>query len=91
MKTSLLLAAAALAAATLLGGCNDNNSPRGGEVVTDPPPSVSISDFVASLIAKVTGSSCDTATPDALDSSSVTLTEDMDAKDANALAVNCNS
>lgn len=88
MKSRHLLTASLLAAAALLSGCNDNNSPQ--LPVTPPPPaSMTISEYVTSLIAMVTGSACNTATPASLDT--LTVTDDMTQQDANTLTVNCAS
>lgn len=101
MKAGYFLAASLFSAAALLSGCNDNNAPQASDnIITQPtnppgtppvvtPRSMSISEFVASLIAMVTGSACNTALPTSLDS--VTLTDDMTQQDANTLAVNCAS
>lgn len=76
-----------LGSAVLLSGCNDTNTPR-----TVPPPTTptaSISNFVTSLIAMITGAACDTASPTALES--VNLVDDMTVQDANQLTENCAS
>ncbi|MDO9454272.1 MAG: hypothetical protein Q7J29_15640 [Stagnimonas sp.] len=92
MKSPHVLAASFVVAAALLSGCNDTNAPQAPGIITtptNPPINMSISQFVASLIAMVTGSACNTATPASLDG--VTLTDDMESKDANTLTVNCAS
>ncbi len=97
MKSRHILVASAVLAAALLGGCNDDNSPRGSNpIVTDPTnpptnpqPTMTISQLVASLIAMVTGSACNTATP--TDINPLALTDDMTATDANTTAQNCAS
>ena len=93
MTTRSLLFASLVAATTLLVGCNGNGNGGNGGVVTtnptNPPPPMTISQLAASLIAGITGSACNTATPTTLDS--VTLTDDMAEQNANALTVNCTS
>jgi len=94
MTIRLFTVAALMGATALISACNDDNSPRSAApIVTTPtqppvtPRTMTISEYVSSLIAMVMGSSCDTATPAALDG--VTLDDDMTAQDANAIAVNC--
>lgn len=95
MTLRTVVTAALLGGAVFLVGCNDTNIPPApppppvAPPVTPPTPMSSISRFVASLIAMVTGASCETALPASLDASAITLTDDMDAQDANTLAVNC--
>ncbi len=93
----LLMGSSLLVAAALLSGCNDNNSPQidtpvGMQPAPSPPPSsMSFSQFAASLIALVMGSSGSNACSAALpaDVNGNTATDDMTAQDANAITVNC--
>lgn len=82
------LLATTLVAAGLLSGCNDDNRPAPGVPVENPTPapggSFSLSEFAASLLAMVTGGACATATPVGVNAQ--TLTDDMTAQDANAIA-----
>ncbi len=96
MKSRHLLVPPLLLAVALFSGCNDTNEPQTTPVVTPPtttppvvvpPRSMTISEFVASLMAMVMGTACETAPPASLDS--VTLTDDMNAVDANTLSENC--
>ena len=84
MKTRNWLMGFMLGATTLLSACGGG----GGSGSGNPFPQI-ISDFAKSLIAMVTGSSCDTATP--ADVNGLNLPETDNAIDANTLAVNCNS
>jgi len=90
MKSRHVFAASLLGAAALLSGCNDNNaqlSPGPITQPTNPPPTFSA--FVASLIAMITGSSCDTALP--VNANSLNVTESEAAVDANTITPGCSS
>ena len=100
MKTRHHIGGALLVAAALLRGCNDDNAPQGSTIITTPTPppgpvvpptSMSFSQFAASLIAMVMGTtgsnSCSAALP--ADVNGSTATDDMTAQDANAITVNC--
>ena len=90
MKSRHLLLASTVIAAALISGCDGGTSgPTTGPILTIPSTPPSVSEFIASLIALVSGNSCDTALPAALDG--LVLTDDSAAVDANTLAVNCPS
>lgn len=83
MKTRNWLMGLVLGATTLLSACGGGGG--SGDVVFPQ----SIRDFATSLIALVTGSSCDTATPS--DVNALNLPDNETAIDANTVVVNCNS
>lgn len=90
MKSRHLLLASTVIAAALISGCDGGaNGPTTGPVLTTPSNPPSVSQFIASLIAMVTGNACDTAIPAPVDG--VGLSDDNTAVDANTLAVNCPS
>ncbi len=86
MKTRHLLTAGLFGAVILLSGCNDKNGPftegQNGTIQ-------SFSDYAKSLIALVTGGSCDTALP--ADINRANVTDDDSAQDANAISPACTS
>ena len=88
MKSRHFLLASTVVAAALISGCDGGASgPTTRPIQTDPSNPPSVSQFIASLIAMVTGNACDTALPVPLDG--FVLTDDNTAIDANTLAVNC--
>ncbi len=91
MKSRHVFAASLLGAAALLSGCNDANSPQATDSpITQPTnPPQSFSSFVASLIAMITGNSCDTALP--VEVNSLNVSESNAALDANAITPGCPS
>lgn len=85
-----------IATAALLSGCGNDDNPTSATIITNPTtpppitpptPSMTFSQFAASLIAMVTGSACATATPS--DLNGATVSDDMQAVDANTLTPNC--
>lgn len=100
MKLRTSVSIMLLGGAALLAGCNDTNFPPATgtpppvvtpPVVTPETPLSPISRFVASLLAMITGSACDTALPASIDADDVVLIDDMDRQDANTLSMNCAS
>lgn len=84
MKTRHLFGASLIGAAALLSSCNDNNTPA-----AILPVVTSFSDFTKSLIAMVTGGSCNTSLP--VDVNSNNAPTDETPIDANTLVPGCTS
>lgn len=99
MKLRQLSSVCLIGTAALLSACNDDTnapatppttpSPAPVPAPTPTPMARSITEFVASLIAMVSGTACDTALP--ADVNGANLTDDMTSVDANAQTVNCTS